>query len=258
MQIEEDYILIQNSSIYYKKVSPNKATNTLILLHDSLGCTVLWRDWLDILAQELNVNVLSYDRRGYGKSSVYQVPRLIDYLEQEAEILNDLIDSLKLDKVHLFGFSDGASIATIYAGMFPNKINSLIVEGVHVLIEEETLNGVRQAQKILETTKIAQVLEKYHGVKVMDLYLAWTDTWLKESHQIWNIEHFIPEIKVPVLVIQGEFDEFGSLAQMDAFDKVSLSTVEKYLVKGAAHTAHKEKKDEVFEKITSFINQNII
>lgn len=256
MQIEENYILIQNSSLYFKKVTPKNATNTLILLHDSLGCTVLWRDWLDLLAQELNVIVLSYDRRGYGKSDNYTIPRPIDYLEQEAEILDELIEKLALKNVHLFGFSDGASIATIYAGMFPNKLHSLTIEGVHVLIEEVTLEGVRQAKETLETTKIAKVLEKYHGDKVMDLYLAWTDTWLSEEHQTWNIEHFISNISVPTLVIQGEFDEFGSAAQMDAFDVVK--NVEKYWVKDAAHTAHKEKKEEVFGKITNFIKQHLV
>ena len=160
MKIEENHILIQNSSIYYKKVTPQNATNTLILLHDSLGCTVLWRDWLDILAQELNVSVLSYDRRGYGKSSNYTVPRPINYLEQEAQILDELIEKLELKNVHLFGFSDGASVATIYAGMFPDKIHSLTIEGVHVLIEQETLAGIRQAKHTLETTQIAKVLEK--------------------------------------------------------------------------------------------------
>nr|WP_297306123.1 alpha/beta hydrolase [uncultured Flavobacterium sp.] len=256
MHIEENYILIQNSSLYYKKISPENATNTLVLLHDSLGCTVLWRDWLDLLAQELNVTVVSYDRRGYGKSDNYTIPRPINYLEQEAEILDELIQKLELQNVHLFGFSDGASIATIYAGMFPNKIHSLTIEGVHVLIEEATLEGVRQAKKTLETTQIAKVLEKYHGDKVMDLYLAWTETWLAEEHQTWNIEHFISKIIVPTLVIQGEFDEFGSAAQMDAFDVVKR--VEKYWVKDAAHTAHKEKKEEVFKKITSFIKQHLV
>lgn len=256
MQIEENYISIQNSSIYYKKISPKKATNTLILLHDSLGCTVLWRDWLDLLAQELNITVVSYDRRGYGKSDNYTIPRPINYLEQEAEILDELIQQLELKNVHLFGFSDGASVATIYAGMFPNKIHSLTIEGVHVLLEEVTLEGVRQAKKTLKTTQIAKVLEKYHGDKVMDLYLAWTETWLAEKHQTWNIEHFIPEIKVPILLIQGEFDEFGSSAQMDAFDVANQ--VEKYWVNGAGHTAHKENKDEVLKKITSFIKQHLV
>src|SRR5690606_39658427 len=82
----------------------------------------------------------------------------------------------------------------------------------------QTLQGVHDAKITLETTKIAKVLEKYHGDKVMDLYTAWTDTWLSEEHQTWNIEHFIPQIKVPVFVFQGENDEFGSINQVHAFD----------------------------------------
>src|SRR5690606_42122730 len=116
-----------------------------------------------------------------------------------------------------------------------------------------TLQGVRTAQKTLETTQIAKVLEKYHGDKVLDLYLAWTQTWLSPEHQSWNIEHFIPKIRVPILVIQGEYDEFGSLAQVHAFDKAMQ--VEKYIVKNAAHTAHKEKKEEVFSTIVQFVKR---
>src|SRR5690606_37659962 len=106
--------------------------NTIILLHDSLGCTVLWREWPQELAEILNVNVISYDRRGYGKSDNYTIPRPINYLEQEAEILVELITYWQIEKPVLFVFSDGASVATIYAVMFADKIKGLIVEGAPV------------------------------------------------------------------------------------------------------------------------------
>ncbi|HUH25029.1 MAG TPA: alpha/beta hydrolase, partial [Flavobacterium sp.] len=187
----EQLVFIQNTNIYYKKWTVKNPRSTIVLLHDSLGCTVLWREWPEELAQHLQCNVISYDRRGYGKSDNYTTPRPIDYLEQEAKILEELVAVWKLEHPILFGFSDGASVATIYAGMFPEKIKGLIIEGVHVLIEKETLEGVRKAQETLETTNIAKALAKYHSDKVFDLYYAWTKTWLSEAHQSWNIEHFI-------------------------------------------------------------------
>ncbi len=256
INVSEQEVFIQTSNIYFKKWTVAKARNTIVLLHDSLGCTTLWREWPEELATALNCNVISYDRRGYGKSQNYTQKRRLNYLEQEAEILNDLIDHWELECPVIFGFSDGASVAAIYAGMFPETLKMLIIEGVHVLIEEKTLEGVREAQHMLETTKIAQVLEKYHGNKVHDLYGAWTQTWLSDEHQGWNIEHFIPRIKVPILVIQGEFDEFGSMAQVDAFDAAS-GTVEKCIVKGAAHTAHKEEKAYVFAVVEQFVNKHL-
>lgn len=256
ISVSEHEVFIRTSKIYFKKWIVSEARNTIILLHDSLGCTALWREWPEELAGVLNCNVISYDRRGYGKSENYTQKRPLDYLEQEAQILKDLIAYCGVEKPVVFGFSDGASVATIYAGMFPDDLKMLIVEGVHVLIEEKTLQGVREAQLMLETTKIAQVLEKYHGAKVYDLYGAWTKTWLSDEHQSWNIEHFIPQIKVPVLVIQGEFDEFGSMAQVDAFDAASGS-VEKCIVKGAAHTAHKEEKAYVFKAVEQFVNKYV-
>lgn len=250
----EASVLIQNTNIYYKKWIVKDPRSTIILLHDSLGCTVLWREWPQELAQHLQCNVISYDRRGYGKSDNYTKPRPIDYLEQEALILGELFAVWKLENPILFGFSDGASVATIYAGMFPKKIKALIIEGVHVLIEKETLQGVRDAQTMLETTKIAKVLEKYHGNKVFDLYYAWTKTWLSNEHQNWNIEHFIPKIEVPILIIQGEFDEFGTMKQVNAFDAAKVS-VQKLLVPEVRHTAHKENKSLVFDKVVTFANQ---
>lgn len=254
MTITENKYTIGTTALYYKKWEVENAKHTIVLLHDSLGCTVLWREWPLELAEALQMNVISYDRRGYGLSDNYTVKRPIDYLEQEAEILHQLMQHWQLDQPIVFGFSDGASVATIYAGMFPDSLSKLIVEGVHVLLEEQTLQGVRNAKTMLETTKIAKVLEKYHGDKVMDLYTAWTETWLSEEHQTWNIQHFIPKIKVPVFVFQGENDEFGSMNQVNAFDATS-NEVTKWILKDAAHTAHKEKKDVVFAAIVNFINE---
>lgn len=256
IQEHEDFVLIESSNIYYKKWQVNTPKQTLILLHDSLGCTTLWREWGRELAEYLSINVISYDRRGYGKSDNYTVPRPIDYLEQESQILNELIKHWQLENPILFGFSDGASVATIYAGLFPNNIAALIIEGVHVLIEDVTLQGVKKAQETFETTNIARALSKYHGDKVKDLYYAWTKTWLSDAHQSWNIEHFIPKIKVPILIVQGEFDEFGSMNQVNAFDKAKVH-VEKLIVKDAAHTAHKENKSLVFDTICTFVNKQI-
>ncbi len=252
----EHTVFVQTSNIYYKKWEVENPVNTIVLLHDSLGCTVLWREWPEELAKALNCNVISYDRRGYGKSDNYTVKRPIDYLEQEASILNDLLVHWQVAQPILFGFSDGASVATIFAGMHPHKLKILIIEGVHVLIEQETLKGIVEAEHILETTAIAKALEKYHGDKVYDLYYAWTKTWLSEEHQSWNIEHYIPNILVPTLVIQGEFDEFGTMNQVNAFDK-SSGFVQKCIVEKAKHTAHKEQKKLVFSTITDFVNKYI-
>ena len=256
IRLHEETVFIQTSNIYFKKWGVENPRNTIVLLHDSLGCTVLWREWPEQLAMALNCNVIAYDRRGYGKSDNYTVKRPIDYLEQEADILKDLLNYWQVEKPILFGFSDGASVATIFAGMFPNNLELLIIEGVHVLIEAETLKGIVEAEHILQTTQIAKALQRYHGDKVYDLYYAWTKTWLSAEHQSWNIEHFIPKIIVPTLVIQGEFDEFGSMNQVNAFDK-SSGIVQKLIVAGAKHTARKEQKELVFSTITQFVNTHL-
>src|SRR5690606_2824652 len=126
----EHTVFIKTSNIYYKKWKVENPQDTIVLLHDSLGCTVLWREWPQELAEALNVNVISYDRRINGKSDNYTIPHPINYLEQESDILDKLIAYWQIENPILFSFTDGASVATIYAGMFPEKIKGLIVEGV--------------------------------------------------------------------------------------------------------------------------------
>ncbi|WP_217605691.1 alpha/beta fold hydrolase [Chitinophaga sp. GbtcB8] len=68
---------------------PNKPT--IVLLHDSLGCIELWRDFPKNLGALADCNVLAYDRLGYGKSGPFiTLKRDNNYLEIEADILPEV------------------------------------------------------------------------------------------------------------------------------------------------------------------------
>ena len=62
MTITENKFTIGSTALYYKKWEIENAKQTIVLLHDSLGCTVLWREWPQELAEALQMNVISYDR----------------------------------------------------------------------------------------------------------------------------------------------------------------------------------------------------
>ncbi|WP_313580406.1 alpha/beta hydrolase [Chishuiella sp.] len=231
---------------------PNRPT--IVFLHDSLGSIELWRNLPNELAAVTKCNVLVYDRLGYGKSDPMLTSiRSKNYLEVEADILIDLLIDLKIDKPILLGHSDGGSIALIVAGKYPNQIKGAIIEAGHIFVEEITLRGIYDAKKAYETTNLPNRLKKYHGDKTETIFKAWTETWISKDFKNWNIEHFVSNIVVPILFIQGKNDEYGTLEQVDKTLDLVKGKSDKFIIPDVGHTPHKEIPDLFLETVKEFI-----
>lgn len=133
-------------------------------------------------------------------------------------------------------------------------MSAVITEGAHIFVEDIALNGIREAVESYQRTDLKDKLQKYHGDKTEAVFRAWTDTWLGEVFQSWNIEHFLPQITCPVLVIQGAKDEFGSPAQVKGIVRGVSGEASGYMVPEVGHTPHKEAREAVLEAAASFIN----
>ncbi len=249
-------IHLNNTILKVSHTKTSEGSPTLIFLHDSLGCIELWRDFPQLLGQATICNVLVYDRQGYGKSEPFSsVDRNNNYLEIEADLLNALMEKLSIQTAILFGHSDGGSIALIAAAKYPEKIKGVITEGAHIFVEDITLKGIKDVVEAYRTTNLRQKLTKYHGDKTEAVFWAWAKMWLSEEFEFWNIEPFLPHIKCPVLVIQGEEDEYGSLEQVDGILSQVSGETQKLIIPSVAHTPHKEAKELVLAKTAAFINQ---
>ncbi|GAA0894689.1 alpha/beta hydrolase [Fulvivirga kasyanovii] len=249
-------IQINGANLYVESEKEYENRPTLVFLHDSLGCVQLWRDFLKRLAKATECNVLVYDRLGYGKSDPMPThQRPVNYMELEADVLHDLLITLGIDDAILFGHSDGGTIALLAARKFPEKIKAVICEAAHIFVEDITLQGIYKAIEAYKTTNLPVRLEKYHGSKVETLFKAWTETWTRSDYRDWNIEHCLYRITCPLLFIQGEADEYGSLQQVEKTINQVSGKSEKYIMPAVGHTPHKEEPEEVFDKTTRFINR---
>jgi pimeloyl-ACP methyl ester carboxylesterase len=248
-------IEIRGKQIHAKYREMDPFNPTLVFLHDSLGCIQLWRDFPYQLAKGLACNILIYDRWGYGKSeAMTSFERPKNYLELEADFLDALLLKLNINKAILLGHSDGASIALIAVSKYPAKIMAVISEAAHVFVEECTLAGIYEIIEDYKTTNLKERLARYHGNKVEVLFKAWTETWTDAKYSDWNIEHLLPAISCPVLIIQGEEDEYGTLRQADAIFKPLGSKAEKLIVPNCGHTPHKDHPALLQDKIKIFIS----
>lgn len=256
--IAMDGYSLQAKSLQLKGDTPQERP-TLVFLHDSLGCIQLWRDFPERLAVATQCHAFLYDRQGYGQSSSFgPEDRSAGYLEEEAHILAEVLEKAGIEQAILFGHSDGGSIALVAAAEYPGLIKGIITEGAHVFVEEVTLAGIREAVHAYQSTPLPQKLAKYHGAKTEGVFRAWTDTWLSPDFRNWNIEKYLPEIKCPALVIQGERDEYGTEAQVDSIVQQCAGEAEKWMISGIGHSPHKEAPELVLQKSTDFLNRQLL
>lgn len=258
MNITERQIQIEDHDLHIRRLEHSPTQPTLIFLHDSLGCSETWRDFPEQIATSTGLNALIYDRVGYGRSSGLQEPRGKNYLHLEAlVVLPRLLEAFSITEAILVGHSDGGSIALIAASQL-SQIKGVVTEGAHVFVEDETLEGIRQAMAAYQTTDIAKRLERYHGDKVPMLYAAWTDTWTAAWFRDWNIEDVLPKITCPVLAVQGLDDEFGTTKQVSAIASKVAGKSRALLIPECGHTPHKEARAVTESAMLEFISRLIV
>src|SRR5207248_11215480 len=142
--------------------------------------------------------VFVYSCYGHGASDALTGPRAVSYMHHEAQIvLPEILRKAGIEWPLLFGQSDGASIAILYAGMFPDSPAGLILEAPHVFVEDVTVSSIARARKRYNETDMPQRLGRYHA-HADSLFRAWSDIWLDLRVRSWNSESFLDFIRCPI------------------------------------------------------------
>lgn len=235
------------------------AAPPLVFLHEGLGSVSLWRDFPDRVAAATGCPALIYSRRGFGGSEPltppYRRPR--DYLHHEAlAVLPRVLDHFGLHRPILFGHSDGASIALIHAGGAGRPVAAAIVEAPHVVVEPETLTGIRAAQAAWHTTDLPQKLARHHH-HAEATFRGWADTWLHPDFHDLDLRALLPGIRCPVLVIQGEDDEYGTGAQVDAVVRRVSGPADSLIIPQCGHSPHRERPAVVLDATLTFLDRQL-
>jgi len=228
---------------------------TAVFLHDALGSVSLWRDFPDRLCSALGCEGLVFDRLGFGKSDPW--PRTPDhrFLEVEArERLPEVLRQAGVERPLLFGHSDGGSIALLHAAAFPSRPAAVVSIAAHVMVEDATLGGIDAAVEAWRTTDLPARLARHHGGKAEAVFRAWSETWRDPSFRGFSAVEAIRPVRCPLLVLQGENDEYGTLAQVEAIAAAVSGPVRTVVLPGLGHFPHREDPDRVLEETRSFVS----
>jgi pimeloyl-ACP methyl ester carboxylesterase len=226
---------------------------TIVLLHEGLGCITLWRDFPEKLAAATACRVFAYSRYGYGQSAPVSLPRPLSYMHDEAALLPDILAAAGIERFILLGHSDGGSIATIFAGSAQNfGLTGLILIAAHFFVEQICVDSIAQAKTAFETTNLREKLQKYHA-DADNAFWGWNAAWLDPAFRSWRIDDHLPTIRVPILAIQGEADEYGTTAQLDRLTAETHCPVETILIPGAKHSPNITHMPQIIALCANFV-----
>jgi pimeloyl-ACP methyl ester carboxylesterase len=230
------------------------AAPTLVFLHEGLGSLDRWRGFPARVVDATGCPALVYSRWGHGRSDPLTAPRARDYLLYEArEALPALLAATGIANPLLIGHSDGATIALIHAATGA-AVLGIVAMAPHAFVEEITLAGVRATRRLYETTDLRARLARWHEDGDATFH-GWSDVWLDPRFRDWSIASLLPGVRCPLLLIQGEDDEYGSLAQLDAIASAAGGPAEMLALAGCGHTPWQDRADVVLAAIARFVAQ---
>ncbi len=224
----------------------------IVMLHEGLGSIALWKDFPQRLAERTGCGVLVYSRYGHGNSDRLLEKRHVSFMHHEGQVvLPALLSACGIDRPILFGHSDGGSIALVYAGTFPESPRALILEAPHVFVEDLSIESIAAAKINFQTTNFREKLGKYHA-HVDETFWGWNDIWLDPAFRSWNIEEYLAAIRCPVLCIQGEQDEYGTPAQVQAIASRVAGT-ELVMLADCKHSPHRDQRESTLEAVARLV-----
>ena len=224
----------------------------LVFLHEGLGSVAMWRDFPARVAASTGAETIVYSRQGYGRSTKLAGPRAVNYMDKEGrQILPRLLAQLGVARPILIGHSDGASIALIYGGAgLPAA--GLVLMAPHVFVEDVSLASIAAARDAYRTTDLPKRLGRYHD-DPDGAFWGWNDIWLKPEFRDWNIEARVPRIQAPMLLIQGEQDEYGTPEQVETIQRLATVPCELVLLQDCGHSPQRDQPERTIELITRFV-----
>jgi pimeloyl-ACP methyl ester carboxylesterase len=205
------------------------------------------------------MGVFVYSRAGYGASSLASLPRPLDYMSREAlDVLPALLETIGFQRGVLLGHSDGASIAAIYAGASgDHRLRGVVLIAPHFVVEDVSVDSIARIRTTYETTDLRAKLARWHQ-NVDNAFYGWNDAWLDPDFRRWDISDYLAYIRVPVAIVQGEGDQYGTIRQIEIAKEECYCPVDVTLIPRCGHSPQREAPEETLATVSEFVRRILI
>jgi pimeloyl-ACP methyl ester carboxylesterase len=254
---DHGFLDLGDQRLEYRMVGPRPAeAPTLLLLHEGLGCVDVWGSFPEEVAAATATGVFVYSRAGYGRSSPSPLPRPVSFMHDEAQqVLPRVLAAIGFRRGLLLGHSDGASIAAIYAGSVEDhRVRGLVLLAPHFFTEEMGLAEIARAKRAFEAGPLREKLGKLHA-DPDNAFWTWCGPWLDPEFRKWDLTDALAHIRVPILIVQGERDQYGTARQIEVAKEACYCPVEVALLPGIRHAPYREAPQETLQAVAEFANR---
>jgi pimeloyl-ACP methyl ester carboxylesterase len=175
--------------------------------------------------------------------------------DEAREVLPRVLAAIGFQRGILFGHSDGASIAAIYAGSVQDhRVRGLVLIAPHFFTEPMGLAEIRRARVEFAGGALRERLQRWHA-DVDGTFRSWVEPWLDPEFEKWDITEVLGYIRVPILVVQGAEDQYGTLRQVETVRQECFCPVEAAVLPGARHSPYRDAPDATLQAAAGFINR---
>jgi pimeloyl-ACP methyl ester carboxylesterase len=272
-----DRVDIHGVRLEVAHIPGESALAPLVFLHEGLGSVAMWtsrgQSWPEALCRATGRAGWLYSRRGYGQSDpvadVRGDPRddgfwhigrhEPDYMHREAfEVLPQLLARLGLHKPLLVGHSDGASIALLHASR--HDVAGCVAMAPHAFVEDVSVNSIAQAREQYlaapeDPRGLRQRLARYHR-DVDNAFWQWNDIWLSPAFRAFDILPDCSQIHAPLMLVQGEQDEYGTLAQLDRIQQ-RAPQARRLTLADCGHSPHRDQAPALTEALEAWCRHSV-
>lgn len=261
-RVREYRIETPNGALHAARWTPMAADapgSPLVLLHDSLGCIALWRDFPERLARASGREVIAYDRLGHGRSAPHPGPQPTSFITDEARGAFAAVRAhFDLERFVALGHSVGGGMAVEVAGRHPAACEALITVAAQAFNEPRTLAGIREAERGFTAPGGMQRLARYHGDKADWVLRAWVDNWHSEAFRDWTLDAALARVTCPTLALHGENDDYGSAEQPARIAALTAGPAESRLLSDCGHLPHRECPERLIAAIIDFLSADFL
>lgn len=226
----------------------------IVLVHDSLGCVELWRDFPPALAAATGLDVVAYDRLGFGQSAAHPGRLALDFMADEARrFMPLLLQGLGITTAIPFGHSVGGAMAIETAAALPDRCAAVVTIAAQAFVEDRTVAGISAARDQFAAPEQVARLARYHGDKARWVLDAWIDTWLAPGFAAWSLDATLPRLRRPILAIHGDRDEYGSAVHPRRIADLAGGGGRAVLLADCGHVPHREQPARVLDEVARFL-----
>jgi len=224
----------------------------VVLLHHGLGSVRAWKEQIPALA-EAGYRVVAYDRWGYGGSDIRPALDLPTFTTDLADLYS-ILEALGIQRAALVGHSDGGTIALYFAAQNPDLVSSVLVVAAHIYVEPKMEGGILGIKQAFESDgRFKTGLRHAHGNKFEGVFHNWFDGWHRQEFLSWDMRPALSQIRCPVLVVQGEYDEHATPQHAKDLTR-SIRGAELWLMPSAGHMLPQEHAGSFNSRLLQFLD----